>query len=339
LPSDAENPAPGGAVAGSRGGFLFALRLILTVVTLGAVFHYAWKGRALFEGEWSWNYPWLMAAISLTPLLLAGRAWKWLLLVRPLDGSITFRQAFRSYVGCLPLGLVTPGRLGEFSRGMYLPQRAVQGLAGAGRVFLDNWTDMLGALFWCIPGCAALWGWQGFVLGCAAFLVLAPVRPWMRLLSGSASLLPGLWGLKRVVLSAIPDRRHLRPGGMAAALAAGAALWGVEWLQMDFLLRFLGADPGAFWKVAGLMALVTLANSVQVTLAGLGVREGLAAYLLATAGIGLAPSLVAAFGLFFLNLLLPSLAGLAVRPPDLGGLGRRLRARVGSEPEVRNPGA
>jgi hypothetical protein len=75
------------------------------------------------------------------------------------------------------------------------------------------------------------------------------------------------------------------------------------------------------------MALVTLANSIQVTLAGLGVREGLAAYLLATAGIGLAASLVAAFGLFFLNLLLPSLAGLAVRPPDLARLGRKIRSR------------
>ena len=73
------------------------------------------------------------------------------------------------------------------------------------------------------------------------------------------------------------------------------------------------------------MALVALANSIQVTLAGLGVREGMALLLLG--GLGIAPeaAVMAAFLQSALILFLPALGGLAVKPAALAGSADQVR--------------
>jgi glycosyltransferase 2 family protein len=294
---------------------VFAARLLLTAATLAAVAYFAFQGKDLVHGgQWAWDWKWLAAALAVMPLVVAGRAWKWQLLIAPLDRSITFVQALTSYLGSLPLGLVTPGRVGEFSRCLFLPQASVHTLAGAGRVFLDNWTDFLAVLLWSIVGWKELWGGAGVWLGILLALVFLPMGQWLRVLRRLVGALPAFWGLREGLQKGLPAPEHSRTRDLAAALLAGTALYGLEWLQLDFLLRFLGAVPPGFLQLGGLMALVTLANSVQVTLGGLGVREGLAVYLLALAGVDFGVSLVATFGLFSLDLLLPSLVGLGMRP-------------------------
>jgi ABC-type xylose transport system permease subunit len=68
------------------------------------------------------------------------------------------------------------------------------------------------------------------------------------------------------------------------------------------------------------MAIVTLANSFQVTLAGLGMREGLAMVLLAGEGVGPEAAVAASFLQTCLGQFAPALAGLAARPvPESAG--------------------
>ena len=293
---------------------MFWLRLLLTAATLGAVACYAFGSRDILAGAWAWNWPWLAAAAALAPAVLAGRAWKWRILVRSLDASVSFGQAWKSYLGGLPLGLVTPGRMGEFTRGLFLPQVSLRGAAGAGRVFLDNWTDFLAVLAWALPGWFFLRGLPGLAPGFGLLLVFLPIRFWMRVMRGVAVRLPVLWGLRTGLRKAIPATDALAGGHLFRAGVLGVVLFGAEWLQLDFLLRFLGTSPPGYLALGGLMALVTLANSVQVTLAGLGVREGLAVYLLGHAGVDSRAALLASFSLFFLNLVAPSLAGLLIKP-------------------------
>ena len=86
---------------------------------------------------------------------------------------------------------------------------------------------------------------------------------------------------------------------------------------MALLLAFLAPAMPTPWRLAGMMALVALANSFQVTLAGLGIREGVSMVLLAKEGVGHDIALLAAFLQTVLNLLLPALAGLSIRPVAL----------------------
>ena len=263
--------------------------------------------------QWAWDWPWLAAAIGIALILFAGRAWKWRKLIHSLDGSVTFAQAAKSYLGGMPLGLVTPGRLGELSRCLFLPQASVRNLAGAGRVVLDNWTDFLSVLVWSTVGCAILWGWMGAVLGLGLSLLFNQLSVWLKVLQSVVALLPALKGIKAKIEKEIPVMASLPAGDYAAAVTAGIVLFGLEWLQLDFFLRFLGCVPGNVLILGGLMALATLANSIQITVAGVGVREALAVLLLAKAGVDYRISLVAAFLQFAVNLMLPALLGLAVK--------------------------
>ena len=300
-----------GEAPARKARLLFILRLVLTALALLIIGRIAWNGRAAFAGAGVWDPRRIAAAIACAPLILSLRILKWRVLLRTCDARIGFREALRSYLGCLPWGMVTPGRVGEFSRGLYLPPGPARSGA-AGRVLLDNWTDMQGALLWCALGGAALAGAAGAALGIAACLALAPVRFWMRLAEGGLDRLPRWRGLRDLLAKAVPDPQGLRPAPLAGAVFLAGSAWGLEWAQMDLLLRGMGAEPGAFWKVAGLMSLAALANSIQVTLGGLGVKEGAAAFLLARAGVPAAAAVPAGIVQTGLNVLLPALAGLLI---------------------------
>jgi glycosyltransferase 2 family protein len=282
--------------------------------------YYVFHGRTLLETKWAWNWPWLVVSVGLAIFMFAGRAWKWLALIRSLDNSVSFGQATKSYLGGMPLGLITPGRLGELSRCLYLPQSSVHNLAGAGRVVLDNWTDFLAVLVWSTLGLAILWSWPGAALGIAMSLVFNQLGWWVNILKRLVSLLPAFKGIKAKLEKEIPALASLPSRDYAQVVTAGIFLFGLEWLQLDFLLRFLGYVPANFLILGGLMALATLANSIQITVAGVGVREALAVLLLAKAGIDLRISLVATFLQFALNLMIPALLGLTVKP--IGSLRR-----------------
>ena len=302
------------------------LRLALTLLTLAVLGYSIFHARRMLQEPWQWNGPWLVGSIAVAVILFLGRAWKWRLLIASLDSSISFKQACTSYLGAMPLALVTPGRLGELSRCLFLPQKSVHNLAGAGRVMMDNWTDFLAVLVWSTLGAYLLWGWPGAILGIAASLIFNQLKLWLKVLryllnkltlihsQKKMVLLRGMGLLKERIEQEFPSLENLSTRDYTASVTLGILLYGLEWLQLAFLLRFLGFTPHNFLILGGLMALATLANSIQVTIAGVGVREGLAVLLLAKAGVDYRVALVAAFIQFALNLMVPALLGLTLKP-------------------------
>ncbi len=291
------------------------IRLALTAATLGMVLYYVFHGRALLNSDLKLQlqWPWLGASLALSLVLFFGRAWKWQRLIQTLDRTVSFRDSVKSYLGGMPLALVTPGRLGELSRCLFLPQKALHTLTGAGRVVLDNWTDFLAVLAWSAVGMDLLWGWQGLVLGLSLAVLFSQLGLWSQLLEKVMRLLPPLKGLTARLQKEIPKLADLGMADYLTVIGMGILLYGLEWLQLGFLLRFLGNHPAQVFILGGLMALATLANSFQVTVAGIGVREGLAVLLLMKAGIDNRLALIAAFLQFVLNLMIPALLGLAVK--------------------------
>lgn len=286
-------------------------------LTLAACAAVAWfiasrprSGLSLADLRW----PWLAAAVGTLPPLFLFRVWKWRLLLRGAAPSATYGDAFRSYLGAMSLGLVTPGRLGEYARGIYLRQPEAGGWRGAGLVLLDNWTDFLPVLAWATLGLALWSGPAGLAYGAALVLFFAPIRPWLSGAAWVTDRLPALWGYRERARGALEAARAAGWRRLAAASAAGFAASALEWAQASMLLGFLGAAVPPAWLLAGSMALISLAGAVQVTVAGLGVREGLAVVLLARIGIGPEAAALAAFLQAALNLILPGIAGLAVKP-------------------------
>lgn len=298
---------------------LTGLRAGLTLATFAAIAWYLHSRPRPDLSALTLRWGWFAWACACLPGLLLLRGEKWRLLLRGAAQEITLFQALRSYLGAMALGLVTPGRVGEFSRGIYLPHKSAQGWRSAGLVLIDNWMDSLAVLTWACLGWLACFGWKGFAAGAALAALFAPIPSWLRLAGKVAAKLPSLGGFRESARKGLAAGEGVSRREYLGAYGAGLLAYGLEWLQIACLLAFLAPSVPNPWRLAGMMALVSLANSFQVTLAGLGVREGISMVLLAREGVGPEAAVLAAFLQSALNLLLPAVAGLAVRPVALYG--------------------
>jgi len=64
----------------------------------------------------------LALALVLTVGFVLGRAAKWLLLARTAVPSLSYRDSVLSLLGGMGLGMITPGRAGEFTRVAFMPE-------------------------------------------------------------------------------------------------------------------------------------------------------------------------------------------------------------------------
>lgn len=293
------------------------LRTAFTLASLAWIIHWLRASGSTLALPPGFHWGYALMALILVPAGLFFRAWKWQMTVALLEPKASLKESFASYVGAVPLSLLTPGRLGELSRGIYFPYPSLHGLRASGLVAVDKYTDLLAVLAWSIPGVAALFGGLGAAGALAVLVVLLPLPSWLGRLRPSEGVTSqsGLW---RWVGKIVPPAAFVTAPRMLRLTLAGCAGFGVEWIQFAFLLN--AADSVTpFLPVAGMAALITLINSLQLTIAGLGVREGLAIALLGPMGISPEAAVFAAFSLFCLNLLIPACIGLAMKPHGLIG--------------------
>jgi uncharacterized membrane protein YbhN (UPF0104 family) len=294
---------------------LGVLRLVLTLACLWAL------------AEWWWNRPamqdmvlhpaGLLAALGLTPVLLFLRAAKWRACLRGLPVTPSLWESLRSYVGALPLAVITPGRAGELARPLYFKSAELRRVETSGRLLLDNWTDTLAVLLCALPGCFWLWGWRGLAAGLVVFAVLACIPLWLQLAHRIFASLAATVRLQQVgqfLLRLLPPAEVAGPALLLRGIAWGFLAYAIEALQFLLLLRGLGQYETAWLPVFGGLALVHFANSVQVTIAGIGPREAMTVWLLGRLGLDHGALMVAAFLQMALSFLLPAGFGLFLRP-------------------------
>ena len=309
--------------------WLYALKALLAVVTLALLVHIAEP-----EKVWSTlqraNLWWVAAALLLAPLNIGLEAYRWGRLVHHVVPSVRFRDALRAVVGGYPLGLLTPGRIGDYvGRAVYL--RDVPPGISAALTFGERMATLAACLIFglvaLIPyltshaNASPLWpAVLGVgVLGTAA-LVLALLFP-----SGARAALSAVLPFK-------PVQKALRafdkiPGHEAQTLLVLSILrYGVFTTQFVVLIHAFA--PMAIWANSFIaVALVFFAKSAvpQITLGDLGIRESAAVFFLGAYGVGAAAALDASLSIFAINLLLPALAGVP--------LVLRLRMAAAAHPE------
>ncbi len=294
----------------------------MTLALLVALGYYAYSQPAKNLAQFHFNSTYLLLALALLPLNVGLRAYKWMLFVKPVEPTVTYSQSLSSYLGAIPLSLVTPGKLGEFSRCLYFPQKSLHKLEAAGLVMLDNWTDFLAVVLWSIGGFYTIAGLKGASAGLWMFLVFYPIGLWLKWAHTLMGYFPTLWGLDRLgrlLRNTLPKPLHIPQKLCLSAIGVGFFAYAVEWTQFYLLIHSVAKITVSPWLLTGLIALVTLGNSVQITFAGLGMREWSAAYISAAyifSSHGITPALAVAatFMLFIINLLCPALLGLCFKP-------------------------
>ncbi len=264
--------------------------------------------------------PNLWAALALLPANLGFQALKWGLLVRTQRPDAGASLIFRSFLGGLALGTVTPGRVGEHARAACFSGNTTELTALS---LLDKFssaavTSLFGAL-----GLLALPRWDLSLFGRAAPLVLAVLGVYaaavlLWTLAGLALLLAparvtSLLGRWRWLAANLRFQRvHVAMAAVsrprrAAVLATALTFYATFILQFSLLARGLGlSSPLVPAAAAGTMFLKSL---FPVSLGDLGVRELFAANLFESLGGAPERAVSAAFLLFLINMGLPSLIG------------------------------
>ena len=293
--------------------WLFAAKAVLAAVAVAGLVRLVHPAdvRAAWAAA---DVRWLGAALLLLPLNVGLEAVRWGRLVRHVAPAVRMRDAVAAVVGAYPLGLLTPGRVGDFvGRAAFLS--GVSAGTSAALTFAERMATLLaclaaGALALVVNPAAAIAPdgvWVGVgVWAVAASAVLgaafaSPVRT-SRVLGRLVPI--------RAVREALATFERV-PRSETAVLVALSCVR-VAVFSTQFVLLVHAFAPGAAWSAvtAGVAVVYLLKSAVpQLTLGDLGVREGVAVVVLAGAGVPAAAALNASLAVFVINLLLPAAAG------------------------------
>ncbi|MEM9997967.1 MAG: lysylphosphatidylglycerol synthase transmembrane domain-containing protein [Bacteroidota bacterium] len=293
----------------------FALKVVLAGVALALLVRLI-EWEAIREAAVTAHPGWALAALALVPLNLWLEAYRWHRLVRRLAPAVRQRESVGAVLSGYPIGLLTPGRVGDYvGRAFYLRH------AGRWQLAALTFAERMMTLACCLVfGLAAL---TLFLLTEAGLDVYA----WTTLLClglvATAAFLYLLLhprSLHRLLVGLSPSRRLrslLRVLGRFSRADAQSLFWlsalryGVFSTQFVLLVRaFDPATPLFYGYIA--VALVFFAKSAipSFTLADLGIRESASIYFFGFLGVTQAAAFNGALGLFVFNLLLPALVGL-----------------------------
>jgi uncharacterized membrane protein YbhN (UPF0104 family) len=244
----------------------------------------------------------LFLALFCFLVLLFLRTYKWHRLMAG-TGKGHLCRSMRTLFGGFALGLITPGRLGELGRCVFVrdEERTQVALLTVLDRLLDFWallTLMGASLFLLAPRPAA-------VFGLAVWLALLPV------VVGFPALVSYLSRLAR-------RSRHFRGHFTEAAVGMllistprfallAVTAMGVELASFFFLLRAF--SPTAFTTALATYPYIVLAGDLPVSFSGVGVREGAAALLLSPYAIPSGAAVDASLVWFFFAMLLPAALG------------------------------
>lgn len=246
----------------------------------------------------------LFLAVFCICALLVLRAYKWHCLLAAV-GNFRLQQSLRTLLGGFALGLITPGRIGELGRCIFVrkQERTQVALLTLLDRCLDLWAllTLVGAsLFFLVPQPAA-------IFGVAVWVALLPV------LLGFPGLLAHL---SKVAQRSRRFHGHLAEvaSGLPPAQMPRYAIMGLGamWLELSsffFLLRAF--SPTGFTTAVATYPYIVLAGDLPLSFSGVGVREGVAALLLSPYAVPSGAAVDAALLWFVFGILFPAVLGIA----------------------------
>ena len=247
--------------------------------------------------------PLLLAIIANLPQL-GLKALRWHSLLKMQGVSYRFRHAMLAYFSSVYIGILTPGRLGEFAKALYLKQETAITIGEAiSSVLVDRLFDLY-----------ALIGAGGCGLIIFAHFVSLPVGVLVLVCAGILASLLMLWPpvgrLALRVLKNIPITNRyanrltpeverfyvnlaqlLKPQLLVAVLLTISA-HAIFYTQCYLLVLALDL-PLEYRFVLFSMSLVNLVNLLPVTISGLGTREAILSLLFGS--VGLSPETAVAY--------------------------------------------
>lgn len=242
-----------------------------------------------------------MFAVSFVILVFADflKAARWHLLVRAAGATQRLSHDWKVYNIGIFLGLITPGKLGEFGRAGYLKKVGVQTGTAVAVVLVDRVFDVAVVALFSLLALQILFGGSWLVGGLIVGMVVL------------AAIGGVLWHMHRLpmkkewiaFLTTLGTRVPLLLGSLFLTFLSWAiyCVWSVT-------LAYSVGIQASFLPLMSAVMLTGIVAFLPVAPSGLGTRDASLVWLLAPLGIG-APLAVALAFLMFVSIVLSSLIG------------------------------
>lgn len=249
-------------------------------------------------------------AVLCSLLFTCLKTWKWHGLVSVATArEVSLGEALKSYLVGLACGLLTPARVGEIARLLYLENHH-QGLIAC-LVIMDRILDFVVVLFLSLAGLfyfsnPAVVAAAGAILAMLLLMFFSPAYP-LRCFkhtldrTGKFAVFQSQLGFVTEQIAAISPRAKCR------LLALSFLSYAVVVIQFFLLLN--NYHHGGLGLAVLVQPLVMLTNIFPYSIAGLGVREGTAMVLLSRFAVPRAAAVATVFMIFLINMALPALVG------------------------------
>ena len=266
------------------------------------------------------NLLWIIIAIVINVPHIWIKSTRWQFLLALQNKTIRNREAFLLYMSALYLGVVTPGRLGEFAKAIYLKHTGITTIShGFSSVLVDRLCDLCLLFLLAMFGLISLVPWSGAVvfgwLGFAVAVIVSVIL----LFSGRAKQLISLL-YKKVVASKL--LKFSKEGGeqfgqgmrelMTCRIYRVGLLtlfaWSLFFLQC-FLVAMALELPITYMEIIPVMALTNIFTFLPISISGLGTREAALAFLLLPRGISLELILAYSMGVLLVFFVAGGLMG------------------------------
>lgn len=296
----------------------FYIKIIFTISFVGYLVFKV--DPAMIRADFSsvaWDYFWVGLGLTLPNLLIQGLKWQYL--VRMIDSDVSWRSVWRSLFAGFSIGLITPGRIGEMGKGIFIDSPHRKLIIGFGVI-----DKILSQIALAVFGAVALLYLTEFVfdfnratqmaillsvfliVGALAFMVFRPssVRQLIETMKTWVRFLP--WN-KHItdVLSAADEfkRHHFWPSLHYALL--------FQWTVFIQIYCFANAFHAiSFWEALSASAAAMFVKALlPITLMDIGVREGALIFFLGKFGVDAASAFNTSVMIFLSNVLLPGLIG------------------------------
>ena len=296
----------------------FYIKIIFTIAFVGYLVFKV--DPAMIRADFSsvaWDYFWIGAALTLPNLLIQWLKWQYL--VRMIDPDVSRRSVWRSLFAGFSIGLITPGRIGEMGKGIFIdsPQRKLIigfgvidkilsqiALAVFGAVSLLYLTEfvfdfnrptqliILVFVFWVVVALAVM-----IFRPSSIRWLIEKLKSWVRFLPWNQHITD--------VLSAADEfkRHHFWPSLHYALL--------FQWIVFIQIYCFANAFHSiSFWEALSAAAAAMFVKALlPITLMDIGVREGALIFFLGRFGVDAASAFNTSVMIFASNVLLPGLIG------------------------------
>jgi glycosyltransferase 2 family protein len=246
--------------------------------------------------------------INIPHLWLKSSRWQFLLALQ--NKTIRNGQVFLMYMSALFIGVITPGRFGEFVKAIYLNQVGITSIShGFSSVLVDRLCDLYLLFLLAMMGLVYLSPWPGSNSFGWSGLIGAVIIPLVILVSGKTEQFISIF-YNRVLSAKL--LRFAQKGGerfgqgikelMKWQIFGAGVLtifaWALYFLQCLLIAEALGL-PLTYIEIIPIMAITNILTFVPISISGIGTREAALAFILLPKGITLELVLAYSMGVLF----------------------------------------